>query len=185
MPTTTERPGAITFRGKPMTLLGPEIELGQAAPDFSLTAAGLVPFSLEEAIDGGNQIAVLITVPSLDTPTCALETSTFHARRAELPAGIAAFIVSVDLPFAQARWAGANQAEEGLSYLSDYRDHSFGRAYGVAIKELDLLARAVFVVKRDRTIGYRQLVTEVSGEPNYDEVFAALRTIAVEGRGAS
>lgn len=178
MATTIERPGAIAFRGKPMTLLGPEIEIGQPAPDFALTGAGLTPYTLEEAIDGGNQIAILIAVPSLDTPTCALETNTFHKRRAELPAGIAAFVVSADLPFAQARWAATNQAEEGLAYLSDYRDHSFGLAYGIAIKELGLLARAVFVIQRDRTIAYRQLVAEVANEPNYDEVFAAVRTIA-------
>ena len=178
MATGMERAGAITFRGRPMTLLGAALEVGEPAPDFTLTASSLVPFSLEEAIDGGNQLAVLLSVPSLDTPTCALETSTFHRRRAELPVGVGVFVVSADLPFAQTRWAAANQANEGLAYLSDYRDHSFGVAYGIAIKELDLLARAVFVIRRDRTLGYCELVPEVTDEPAYDAVFAAVRGLA-------
>jgi len=172
--TLPERAGAITFRGKPMTLHGPELRVGDAAPDFTLTAAGLAPFTLADATAGGTRSALLITVPSLDTPTCSVETSTFHTRLAEVPADVAAFVISADLPFAQARWAEANAAG-GLTYLSDYRDLGFAHAYGVAIKELALLARAVFVVAKDGKIAYVQLVPEVASEPNYDAVFAAVK----------
>jgi thiol peroxidase len=173
---TTERPAAITFRGNPMTLNGPELHAGDPAPDFTLTATGLKPFTLSDATASGTRDALLITVPSLDTPTCSVETSTFHKRLAELPDGVAAFVVSADLPFAQARWAEANDAA-GLQYLSDYRDRGFAHAYGVAIKELALLARAVFLVGRDGRIAYVQLVSEVATEPDYEAVFAAARDL--------
>jgi thioredoxin-dependent peroxiredoxin len=175
--TTTERAGAITFRGAPMTLRGDELHAGDDAPDFTLTAGGLAPFRLADATAGGTRAALLITVPSLDTPTCSVETSTFHKRLADLPEGLAAFVVSADLPFAQARWAQTNEAG-GLTYLSDYRDRNFALAYGVAIKELDLLARAVFLIGKDGRIAYVQLVKEVAEEPNYDAVFAAARSLS-------
>jgi thiol peroxidase len=160
-----------------MTLRGDELHAGDAAPDFTLTAAGLAPFRLADATANGTRAALLITVPSLDTPTCSVETSTFHSRLADLPQGIAAFVVSADLPFAQARWSQSNEAG-GLTYLSDYRDRNFALAYGVAIKELDLLARAVFLIGKDGRIAYVQLVKEVGQEPDYDAVFAAARALA-------
>jgi thiol peroxidase len=173
---TPERPAAVTFRGTPMTLLGPGLRVGEPAPDFRLTDADLGAFTLEEAIDAGSRNALFIVVPSLDTPTCSLETTTFHRRIGEVPAGTAAFVVSLDLPFAQRRWAAANDAG-GLSYLSDYRDRSFGNAYGVVLKELGLLTRANFVVAKDRTLAYVEIVAEVANEPNYDATLAALKKL--------
>jgi len=171
--TLSERNDVITFQGNPMTLVGPVLRTGEAAPQFTLSSAGLEPFTLQDAIANGSREALLIVVPSLDTPTCSVETSTFHKRLAELPADAAAFVVSLDLPFAQNRWAEANDAAK-LTYLSDYRDHSFGRAYGLLIKELDLLARAVIVVGKDAKLKYVEIVPEVATEPNYDKAFAAL-----------
>jgi thiol peroxidase len=171
--TLAERTDVITFKGNPMTLVGPALHAGEAAPQFTLSSAELAPFTLQDAIANGSRQALLIVVPSLDTPTCSVETSTFHKRLAELPADTAAFVVSLDLPFAQKRWAEANDAA-GLTYLSDYRDHSFGHSYGLLIKELDLLARAVIVIGKDAKLKYVQIVSEVAAEPNYDEAFAAL-----------
>ena len=177
MTTLTERPGAILFRGKPTTLIGPELHAGEPAPDFGLTTADLQRFTLNEAIDDGSRNALLIVVPSIDTPTCSIETSTFHKRLAEVPAGTAAFVVSLDLPFAQKRWAAENAAT-GLTYLSDFREHTFGPAYGVLIKDVGLLARAIFVIGKDRTLKYVKIVPEVADEPNYDETFAALKKLS-------
>jgi thiol peroxidase len=172
-PTLAQRNDVVTFRGTPMTLVGPALHPGEAAPDFSLSAADLSPFSLSDATAGGTRAALLIVVPSLDTPTCSVETSTFHTRLAEVPPDAAAFVISLDLPFAQKRWADANDAT-GLTYLSDYRDHAFGTAYGLFIKEIGLLARAVVVVGKDGKLKYVEIVPEIAAEPNYDGAFAAL-----------
>jgi thioredoxin-dependent peroxiredoxin len=173
MTTMHERPGAVQFRGKPATLVGPALKAGDPAPEFTLATADLQPYTLEEATDGGKRNALLIVVPSLDTPLCSAETSTFHRRLAEIPAGTAAFVVSRDLPFAQKRWATENGAT-GLTYLSDFREHTFGPAYGVLLKDLGLLARAIFLIGRDRTLSYVELVPDVATEPDYDRTFAAL-----------
>jgi thiol peroxidase len=173
--TIAERSGAITFHGGPLTLVGPELKAGDSAPEFVLTTKDLAPFTLADATANGSRPALLVAVPSLDTQVCSVETQTFHRRLKELPDGAAAYIVSMDLPFAQARWAAANEATE-LNYLSDYRERSFGPAYGVWIKELGLLARAVFVVAGGK-IAYAQVVKEVTDEPDYDAVFKALAAL--------
>lgn len=169
--TTHERSAAVTFRGSPMTLLGTELRVGDKAPPFSLVTTEMKAFTLDDAVGGGTS-ALLIVVPSLDTQTCSLETQTFHKRLDELGKNVRAFIVSADLPFAQQRWAAANEALQ-LTYLSDYREREFGSSYGVVIKELALLARAVFLIRPDKTLGYVEIVKEVADEPNYDAVFAA------------
>jgi len=171
--TLPERTGAATFHGDPLTLLGPALRAGDRAPDFVLVGNEMKPVTLRDALAGGTRSALLIVVPSLDTPVCSVETQTFHKRLGALPATTAAFVVSLDLPFAQQRWAAANDAPN-LTYLSDYRDRRFGPAYGVLIKEIALLARSVFLIRPDGSLGYVELVKEISDEPNYDAVFAAL-----------
>jgi len=174
--THAERPNAVTFRGTPMTLVGTQVRVGDPAPDFTATTIGLAALTLEEALDGGSRNALFIALPSLDTPTCNIETITFNKRLSEVPAGSAVFVVSVDLPFAQKRWSAANDADK-LTYLSDYRDRSFGTAYGILIKELSLLTRANFVVAKNRTVAYVEIVPEVASEPNYDATLAALKKL--------
>ena len=156
-----------------MTLVGPALTEGERAPEFTLTGTDLVPYGLSDALANGSRAAMLIVVPSLDTPTCSIETSTFHKRLVDIPPDASGFVISLDLPFAQKRWAEANEAE-GLTYLSDFRDHSFGLAYGLLIKEVGLLARAVVIVAKDGTVKYVQIVPEVASEPDYDAAFAAL-----------
>jgi thiol peroxidase len=169
-----ERTAAVTFKGQPMTLLGPELRAGDPAPEFMLTASDLSPVNLDILIDEGQRAAFLIVVPSLDTSVCSLESQKFNQRLGELPGGVLASVVSMDLPFAQARWA-AEQGNIKLDMLSDYRDHSFGKNYGLLIAELGLHARAIVVIGKDRTVDYVQIVPEVAAEPDYD---AALKAAA-------
>ncbi len=170
-----ERPAAVTFKGNPMALLGPALNAGDEAPEFVLTAGDLSVKNLEAVLDGG--AAMLIVVPSLDTSVCSLESKKFNARIGELPAGVKAYVVSMDLPFAQGRWCGA-QGDVTLGMLSDYRDHSFGENYGLLIKELGVLARATVVIGADKTIRYFEVVSEVTNEPNYDAAIAAAQAAA-------
>lgn len=169
-----QRAGAITFKGKPMTLVGPELRRGDPAPSFTLTAGDLSAVNLDVLLDEGKRAAMLIVVPSLDTLVCSLESKKFNGRRSELPSTVKAAVVSMDLPFAMGRWCGA-EGDVQLEMLSDYRDHSFGRNYGLLIGELGLLARAIVVIGKDRTISYVQIVPEIGSEPDYD---AALKAAA-------
>ncbi len=172
-----ERPGAITFKGGPMTLAGQELKVGDNAPDFVLTGQDLAVKRLDDVLDGGNRAAMLIVVPSLDTGVCSTESHKFNARMGELPADVKTYVVSMDLPFAQARWCG-NEGDVKFETLSDYREHSFGRNYGLLIKELGLLARAVVVIGADKTVKYVQIVPEVASEPDYDAAIAAAQAAA-------
>jgi thiol peroxidase len=172
-----QRTGAITFKGNPMTLLGPELKAGDAAPDFHLTGGDLGVVNLDKALGGGTNAAMFIVVPSLDTNVCSLESKTFNTRIAELPPDVKAFVVSMDLPFAQGRWCGA-EGDIKLGMLSDYRDHSFGLNYGLLIGELGLLTRAIVVVGKDRKIRNVQIVPEVAAEPDYDAAIAAAKSAA-------
>lgn len=157
-----------------MTLRGPALRVGDPAPEFHLTAGDLSAVNLDILVDEGKRAALLIVVPSLDTRVCSLESRKFNQRLSELPAGVVASVVSMDLPFAQARWCGA-EGDVKLEMLSDYRDHSFGLNYGLMMAELALLARAIVVIGKDKTVKYVEIVPDVSNEPDYD---AALRAAA-------
>ncbi|MGC1380591.1 MAG: thiol peroxidase [Candidatus Baltobacteraceae bacterium] len=167
----------VTFKGEPMTLRGPELHVGDPAPEFALTAGDLSSVNLEILLDEGKRAAMLIVVPSLDTSVCSLESQKFNQRLGELPAGVTASVVSLDLPFAQARWCSA-QGDVKLEMLSDYRNRSFGLNYGLLIERLGLLARAVIVIGKDRTIKYVQVVPEVASEPDYDSALKAAAAAA-------
>jgi thioredoxin-dependent peroxiredoxin len=173
---TTERAGLATWRDQPITLLGPQLQVGQTAPEVHLTAADLSVKTLDDLTDGGKRAVLLIVVPSLDTGTCATESRTFNKRLGELPAGVKPYIVSMDLPFAMVRWCGAENVT--MDVLSDYRDHDFGHTYGVRVKEKGLLMRSIFVIGADKKLRYVELVPEVSKEPKYDDVINAARAAA-------
>jgi thiol peroxidase len=132
---------------------------------------GLAPVTLGSY---AGKIKVISAVPSLDTPVCDTETRRFNQEAAALPANVAVLTVSLDLPFAQKRWCGAAGIDKVVT-LSDYRERSFGLGYGVLIKELLLLSRAVFVVDAANTIRYIQIVPEVTAEPDYAAAIAAAK----------
>jgi thioredoxin-dependent peroxiredoxin len=163
----------VTFKGNPMTLVGPELKVGDVAPDFQVVDNGLAPVNLASY---PGKIKVISAVPSLDTPVCDTETRRFNQEAAGLPGEVAILTISLDLPFAQKRWCGAAGIDRVVT-LSDYRDRSFGLAYGVLIDELKLLSRSIFVVDGSNTIRYIQHVPEVTQEPDYDAVLAAVRQL--------
>jgi thiol peroxidase len=168
-----ERANAITMKGNPLTLVGNEVKVGQAAPDFVALDNGLSPVKLSSF---RGKTCILVSVPSLDTPVCDMESRRFNEEAGRLGSGVAILIISMDLPFAQKRWCGA-AGVSNVQTLSDHRDASFGNAFGVLIKELRLLARAVFVADKQGILRYSQLVKEVTKEPDYQEVLDALKKL--------
>jgi len=168
-----ERSGAVTMKGNPLTLLGNKLETGDKAPDVELLGNDLQPVRLS-AFSG--KVVIISSVPSLDTPVCDMETRRFNTEAANLGDDVAIAVISMDLPFAQARWCGAAGVDK-LTTLSDHRSAAFGEAYGVLIKELRLLARSIFVVDRSGAIQYIQHVKEISEEPDYGAVIAAARNL--------
>jgi thioredoxin-dependent peroxiredoxin len=164
-----ERAGAITMKGNPLTLVGQEVHEGDQAPDFEVVANDLSTFKFS-SLKG--KVAIISSVPSLDTPTCNFETRRFNEEAAKLPE-VEILTISMDLPFAQKRWCAAAGVERVKTY-SDHRDAAFGMAYGVLIKELRLLARTVFVVDKNGVVRYIQLVKEVANEPDYEEILQAV-----------
>lgn len=166
-----ERTGIITFKGNPATLLGPGIKVGDKAPEFALVDNGMAIVNLAAS---SGKIRVVSAVPSLDTPVCDMETRRFNQEAALLPDNVVVLTVSLDLPFAQKRWCGAAGIDR-VTTLSDYRDRSFGQAYGLIIKELMLLARAVLVIDGEGVVRYIQIVPEVTSEPDYAAVIEAVK----------
>ena len=165
-----ERTGKITMKGNPLTLLGPELKIGDVAPDVSLADNDLASVQLSSY---KGKVVIISAVPSLDTPVCDMETRRFNEEAGALGDDVAVITVSMDLPFAQKRWCGAAGVDKVIT-LSDYGDMAFGRAYGVLIKELKLLARAVFLIDRQGVIRYIQLVKDVANEPDYQEIMNAV-----------
>lgn len=161
----------ITFKGTPMNLSGRQLQVGDSMPDFTLTDQTLQAVHSQDL--GG--VRVFLTVPSLDTGVCDQEVRRFNQAAAGFP-GVSIYAVSLDLPFAQARWCGAAGVET-VRTLSDYKDHSFGTATGTRIEELGLLTRAVFVVDRGGKVTYAEYVPEVSAHPNYDAVLTHLHSL--------
>jgi len=170
MDNVTERPAAVEFKGNPATLLGPQLKVGDTAPDFRVVDNGLQPVNL--ATDAG-KVRLITVVPSLDTPVCDAMTRKFNQDAAALPDAVVVYTISVDLPFAQKRWCG-NAGIDKVKTLSDYQDRSFGLNYGVLLKDLKLLARAVFVIDANDKVAYVELVPEVTAEPDY---IAALNSV--------
>jgi thiol peroxidase len=166
-----EHPAAVTMKGNPLTLLGNMPRAGQTAPDAELLDNSLAPVQISSY---RGKVVIISSVPSLDTPVCDIETRRFNTEAGNLGADVVILTVSMDLPFAQKRWCGAAGIDRVIT-LSDHRHAEFGKLYGTLIKELRLLARAVFVVDREGIVQYVQLVKEISQEPDYAGVLEAVR----------
>jgi thiol peroxidase len=168
-----ERAAATTMRGKPLTLVGPQLKPGDKAPDFEVIGDGLQPVKLENT---GRSVRIFSVVPSLDTPVCDAQTKRFNEEAAKLP-GVEIYTISMDLPFAQKRWCGAFGIDK-VKMLSDHRNASFGEQYGTLIKDLRIESRAIFVLDKDNTIKHVEYVKEVAEHPNYDAALEAARSLA-------
>ncbi len=166
-----ERTGVATLKGNPITLIGPELQAGDKAPDFKLNKDLMNQVSLS---DFAGKVKLISVVPSLDTGVCDAQTRRFNEAAAELGENVVVLTVSADLPFAQARWCGAAGIDKVVT-LSDYKSMSFGEAYGVHIKELRLDMRSIFVLDAGDTIRYVEYLPEMTNHPDYDKAIAAVK----------
>jgi thiol peroxidase len=172
MATISER--STILMGKPFSLAGPELKVGDKAPDFDVMDSSLKSVKLA---DTGNGVRIFSVIPSLDTPVCDAQTKRFEDEASSLP-GISIFTVSMDLPFAQKRWCSTFGISK-VSMLSDHKDGSFGGSYGTLISEMRIESRAIFVVDAAGIIRYVEYVKEVGSHPDYEAALEAARTIAV------
>lgn len=171
---TQERAAIVTMKGKSVILLGPELKVGDTAPDFRVVDRDFNPVKLS---DFQRKTCLISVVPSLDTGLCALQTKRFNDEIAKLPDGIELVTVSMDLPFAQKRFCDAENIDR-IRVLSDSVWHEFGLHYGVLIKDMGLLARSIFVIGNDGKLKYTQIVPEISQHPDYAAGLAAVRAAA-------
>ena len=164
--------------GEQLTVVGKKLQPGEQAPDFILDSLDLSDSAIHrvQLVDSAGTVRLLNVVNSLDTPVCHVETRRWEELRVDLPAEVRIYTVSMDLPFAQARW----QAAEGVrhSALSTHRSEQFGQDYGVLIKEWRLLQRAVFVIDRNGQIVYTEYVADQMREPDYAAALEAARGAA-------
>lgn len=188
----TERVGEAYELGEQLTILGPQLQVGAAAPDFALETFDAEAQAMRTVGlgDTGGQVRLFNVVNSVDTPVCHIETRRWDGLRGDLPADVALATISMDLPFALSRW----QTAEGVGHVlwSAHKSEDFGRDYGVLIKEWRLLQRAVFIIDRDNRVVYAEYVADQMAQPDYDAAVTAARAAAtigwdgdVEPRGAS
>ncbi|BAQ11755.1 thiol peroxidase [Sporosarcina sp. FSL W7-1349] len=163
----------VTFKNNPVTLLGEEVKVGDTAPDFTVLANDLSPVTLA---DTNGKIRLISVIPSIDTGVCSKQTRTFNEEATSLGEDVHVLTISVDLPFAQARWCAA-EGIENVQTLSDHRDLSFGKAYGVVMEELRLLARSVFVIDKDNKVTYVEYVSEGTNHPDYEKAVEAVKQL--------
>ncbi len=172
-----ERKRTVTLKGKPVTLTGPELHVGDKAPAFSAVDRNWSPVKLS---DFKGKIVLISAVLSVDTSVCSAQTKRFNDEAAALPDDVAVLTISGDLPFALGRFCGAEGVER-IRVVSDHPAGRFGKAYGILIKEMGLLARAIFVVDKEGRVAYEQIVPEVADHPDYDAALGAVRQLATAG----
>lgn len=163
----------VTMHGNPLTLSGKMINEGDIAPDIELLDNDLAPVRLSSF---RGKVCIISSVPSLDTPVCDMQTRRFNEAAGEIGKDVVILTISMDLPFAQKRWCGSAGVEKVIT-LSDHRDASFGNGFGVLIKELRLLARAVFILDRIGVVRYIQVVKELTEEPDYNSALGAIHPL--------
>jgi thiol peroxidase len=157
------------MKGSPLTLIGSQVGVGDPSPDFEVLSNDLSPVKFSSFRD---KVCIITSVPSLDTSVCDVMTRRFNQEAGKLGDDVVVLTISMDLPFAQQRWCGA-AGVDNVRTLSDHHEVSFGMAFGVLIKELRLLARAVFVVDKEGVLRYKQIVDELTDEPDYEAALKA------------
>ena len=165
--------GKVSAQSKPVTLLGQGVEVGQKAPNFKVVDGSFTPVTLDNY---QGQAVLLSVVPSLDTGVCSIQTKHFNEKVASEYPSVAMLTLSADLPFAQKRFCKAENIDKVVT-LSDSVWRDFGKNYGLIIKDMGLLTRAVFVLDKEHNIVYKQLVDNLSKEPDYDSAIAALKKL--------
>lgn len=173
-----ERTGVTKFSGNPVTLIGPEMKIGDKAPDFRVVGSDLQVVTLD---DYKGKTKIICTVPSIDTPVCDAEIRRFNQEAATLKSDTVVLTISMDLPFAQKRWC-AEADIEWVQTLSDYQELNFATNYGVLIKEFKLLSRSIFVIDTEDVVRYIQHVPEVTDEPDYSAALAALICVSKQNK---
>jgi thioredoxin-dependent peroxiredoxin len=168
---TQERFGAVTLKGKPLTVLGAPLAVGDKAPAFELVANDLSKVNHEQF---AGKVRLISVVPSLDTGICDQQTRRFNEEAASFGDDVVILAVSAEHPWNQRRWCGATGVEQ-VKLLSDHLEMNFGAAFGTYIKELRLNQRSVFVIDRDDTVRYVEYVPEIAQFPDFDRALAALR----------
>jgi thiol peroxidase len=168
-----ERTGIVSMKGKPLTLLGDELKVGEPVPDCEVVGKDLEPVPLSSF---RGKVCIISSVPSLDTSVCDIMTRRFNEEAVALGEDVVVLAISMDLPFAQDRWCIATDVKN-VYMFSDHRSAAFGQVFGVLIKDLRLLARAVFVVDREGIIRYIEIVNELTHEPDYEEVLKATKEL--------
>ena len=168
-----DRRGAVALKGSPVTLVGAEVRTGQRANDFNVVDNELKEKTLA---DFKGKIKLIASVPSLDTPVCDSEIKRFNDEASKLSEDLVIIFISMDLPFAQKRFCGEFEINK-IKTLSDHKTASFGINYGVLIKELRLLARAIFLIDKDDNVAYVEYVKEVAMPPNYDAALTAVKKL--------
>jgi len=168
------RAGAVTFKGKPLTLAGNAVAVGSQAPPFELHSYANGSMTSITPADLKGKPTLISVVPSLDTPVCQLQTKKFNDQLAGLGDKVNALTVSLDLPFAMNRFCGAEKITN-MRVGSDYQERTFGKNWGMLIEELKILARGTFVLDKNGKVVHAQQVKEVADEPDYDAALKALK----------
>jgi len=168
-----ERKGLVSMKGEPLVLVGTELKVGDRMPDCTVVDKNLEPVKLSSF---RGKVCIISSVPSLDTSVCDIMTRKFNEEAVTLGEDVVVLAISMDLPFAQARWCIAADAKN-VNVFSDHRDTSFGSAFGILIKDLRLLARAVFIADREGIIRYIEIVNEITHEPDYEAALEAVRKV--------
>lgn len=163
----------IKFKGNPAKIIGTPLQVGKKAPTATLTANDLSDLDTKSF---AGKVLIVSVVPSLDTPVCSTQTKRFNSEAGKLGDKVAVLTVSVDLPFAQKRWCGAEGADHVIT-ASDYKHRQFGENFGTYLPDIGLLCRAVFVIDKDQTVQYVEYVDEITDEPNYDPVLAKVQEL--------
>ncbi|MDK2934579.1 MAG: thioredoxin-dependent peroxiredoxin [Clostridiales bacterium] len=168
------RKNAITLHNNPLSLRGKEIKVGDKAPNFKAVKQDLSEFDFYNDTKG--KIKIISAVPSIDTEVCALQTKRFNQEATALSDDIEIITISVDLPFAQNRFCGA-EGIQNIQVISDHKDLDFGEKYGFVIDELRLLSRGIVIVDKDNNVKYVEYVKEVSNHPDYDKALEEVKKL--------